>query len=155
MNTKFTALLFLLLIISAISCKQKEATPESKEAQNITPVMSMRDVAELRNQADQVDIIFYDHPMSISQDDPASAKNTVMYISALPLPADVSCPAIARLTWMSQGSIIKEANVHLQGSCAFLSFMENNKEVARNSIDPAGIEFFNNVIMQAKQRGMQ
>lgn len=148
----FVLILGVCVIIPA--CKQKEA-PQPEKVENKIPVLSMRDVVDLRNIADQVDIIFYNLPMSITQDDAASAKNTVMYISALPLPEDMSCPPIARLTWMSNGSIVKEADVHLQGNCAFLSFMEKNKVVARNTLDPAGVEFFNTVVTQAKQRGMK
>jgi hypothetical protein len=151
------ALVALPLFLGLLAaCKPEHGataeTPAAAPAQAALPYMSREDINALFTATDKVDIIFYDLPVSVSQDDATSAKNTVTYISPLPPPAEWSCPAVGRLSWISGGAIIKEANVHIDSVCAYLVFVQQEQPVASNVMGPAGQQFFRSVISQARQR---
>ena len=149
--------LFLFLGFVFFSCKQTK--PEADVQETETPVATVsypslgnQELTKLYADADKVDMIFYDLPISVNQDDAASAKNSVMYI--LPAPAEINpaCKALGRLSWISDGSIIKEADIYVDSLCHYFIFMSNNQPVAANAMSESGVGFFTNVISQVQQR---
>src|SRR5690606_23028904 len=156
MYLHFRLLLLLTAFSVIVACKAKTDSADTRETSAETapalPSLTREDIAELHARTDKVDIIFYEHPVSVSQDDGASAKNTVLYIAPTPPATGVTCPAVARLSWLSDGAFIKEANVHIDAQCAYLVFVEKEQPVAMNAMDPVGSEFFRSIIQQATQR---
>jgi hypothetical protein len=167
---KYNVLLVLTITVSMICCKDKatDATnvndmPVSEKDSKLStaekpaaaapamPFMSSEQINDLYAATDNVDIIFYELPASVSQDDPASAKNSVLYIFPAAPTTTSPCAAIGRLTWMSKGEIIKEADVHVADGCTYLVFMENSKPVASNALSVEGISFFRNIINQVSK----
>lgn len=167
---KNNLLLLLLTAVSVLCCKDKSADSGSvadmpvseKESKLSTaekpvaaapamPFMSSEQINDLYAKTDNADVIFYELPASVSQDDPASAKNTVLYIFPAAPTTTSPCAAIGRLTWMAKGEIIKEADVHVADGCTYLVFMENGKPVASNALSVEGISFFRNIINQVSK----
>ena len=150
----FTTCIFILLLSA---CQQKKDsgpaeglkdTSTSRPAQ--LPFMQSVDVNTLYSIAQSVDIIFYKLPISVNQDDPASAKNSVLYIvPALPSISN-KCEAVGRMSWMSDGKIVREADFFLGQGCNYFEFMENGLPAYRNAMAPAGVEFFSTIVNQAK-----
>ena len=99
------------------SCKS-EAKTETSEPVAATPApptypaLGNEAIATLYSQADKVDIIFYDLPISVNQEDPASVKNTVLYVSPAAPNITAIVKPLGRLTWMQQGNIIREADIY-------------------------------------------
>jgi hypothetical protein len=62
-----------------------------------------------------------------------------------------TCKPIARLTWVSKGAILRDADVYCEAGCQYLIFMENNKPIAANALVQGGIDFFNNIISQVSK----
>lgn len=116
------------------------------------PAISTEEINKLFSIAEKVDMIFYDLPMSVNQEDAKSAKNTVLYISPAPAVATSQCKALGRLSWISKGAIVKEADIYCRPGCQYFIFMENNKPVAANAMGESGVEFFNQIISQAAQQ---
>ena len=150
-----------LLCCLWIACKQDQtkaveegtAPPKSKIA--ALPVLGQAEIQQLLATTETVDMIFFYLPISVSQDDAASAKNSVMYISpSSPTVAD-TCKAAGRLSWMSQGTILREADFYLGTGCHQFVFIENNQAVYRNAMSPEAIQFFDNIIQQVKQKSNQ
>ena len=145
------ALPFLMGLVAA--CKPEGGkTAEPAVQAPALPAMTREDINALYAATEKVDILFYNLPVSVSQDDAASAKNTVTYIAPVPPPAGSSCPSMARQSWNSGGAIIKEANVHIDSTCAYLVFVEKEQPVAQNAMEAPGQDFFRSVISQARQR---
>jgi hypothetical protein len=117
--------------------------------------LSATDVNTLLNTADKVDMIFYNHPISVTQEDAPSVRNTVMYILPTPPSVSVKCPPLGRLAWISAGTIVREADVFLGNGCNYLLFMENNQPVAANALANEGVQFFTNIISQVNQKQQQ
>lgn len=97
-------------------------------------------------------MIFYNLPMSVNQDDAKSAKNTAMYISPAAAIMNNPCKALGRLSWISKGTIVKEADIYSDTGCQYFIFMKDNKPVAANAMAESGTIFFNQIITQAAQQ---
>ncbi len=156
--TTYSPLIFLLCLCFAVcvSCKSEPAKTEETEQvaeppAPAYPALGNEVVAELYAKADKVDIIFFYLPVSVNQEDPATVKSTVMYISPTAPRITTECKSIARISWISDGAIIREADVHLADGCEYLLFMEDSKPVAANAMSQAGIQFFRNIISQVEQ----
>lgn len=147
------ALCFGLMLFIAGSCQSKK-TPEIPEVpapvfENASyPPLGNAELNRLYANAEKVDIIFYNLPVSINQDDAPSAKNTALYVSPTSPTITKNCQPLGRLTWVSKGAILKEADLYCEEGCRYFLFMENNKPTAANAMVPAGIDFFNGIISQ-------
>lgn len=159
MNIPKQTFFFLILCFGFVffSCKQTKPethvqVPQTPASTVSYPSLGNQDLTRLYADAEKVDMIFYDLPISVNQDDATSAKNSVMYI--LPAPAEInsSCKALGRLSWISDGIIIKEADIYVDSLCKYFIFMTNNQPVAANAMSESGVGFFTNVISQVQQR---
>jgi len=148
-----TAVAFLAVLL-IFSCKGNAGQSDQAGAtsQPALPSLSREDIADLHTRTEKTDVVFFNLPVSVSQDDAASAKFTVTYIAPVPPPAGAQCPAVARLSWISGGAIIQEANIHIDDTCAYLVFMENEQPVASNAMEKNGQDFFRSIMQQAKQQ---
>lgn len=154
MRFSFPLSFFLsLIVLLAISCKEKkntdttETTIESPE-KPAYPSLGNEALSKLYAETEKVDIIFYNLPISVNQDDAPSAKNTALYVSPASPNITKVCQPIARLTWLSNGTIAREADVYCEPGCQYFLFMENNQPIAANAMVQGGIEFFNNITSQ-------
>ena len=160
---KHTFLFFLIsacLITVSASCKSEAKTETSEQvpaapAPPTYPALGNEAIGTLYSQADKVDIIFYDLPISVNQDNPASVKNTVLYVSPAAPNITGNCKPLGRLTWLQQGTILREADVYCDTGCEYLLFMQDNKPLAANAMGPAGVAFFKNIISQVEKQKQQ
>jgi hypothetical protein len=153
-------LLFIscFLSVTTLSC-QKAKTTETVESPAapavppppVYPALGNQDISQLYSQADKVDIIFYELPISVNQEDPNSVKSTVLYVSPAAPNITATCKPLGRLSWMHQGKIIREADVYCATGCEYLLFMEGNTPVAANAMGPEGVSFFKNILSQVEK----
>lgn len=145
--------IFSLIVIEA--CQPKKNTEVTEEAAAppapAYPALSNREISQLYANADKIDIIFYDLPISVNQEDISSVRNTVLYISPVSSVINTGCKALGRMSWMSKGVIMQEADVYCATGCTYLIFMKDNKPVAANALELAGVEFFKNILSQVEK----
>jgi hypothetical protein len=157
MRFSFTTSLFLSLSAIMVSSCQEKKNAESTETQTTPPeiptypVLGNEVLSRLYAETDKVDIIFYNLPISVNQDDAASAKNTALYVSPATPNITKVCQPIGRLTWIAKGAILKEADIYFESGCQYFVFMENNKPIAANAMVQGGIDFFNNILSQVSK----
>lgn len=158
---KLSLLSFILSGFFLIGCGAKKteeatATAPPAQAESILPdslgFLDKADIAALNASADHVDIIFYNHPISVSQDDTASVRNTVHYIMHYAPTVTYKCAPLGRLAWMANGVIVKEADIYVGTGCNYLLFIANNKPYAANAMAMEGVQFFNNILAQVKEK---
>jgi len=142
-----------LMVVMASSCQGKknaDTTETSKTVPGIPtyPALNNEALSRLYAETDKVDIIFYNLPISVNQDEASSAKNTALYVSPASPNITKVCQPIGRLTWISKGAILKDADIYCEPGCQYFVFMENNSPVAANAMVQGGIDFFNNIISQ-------
>lgn len=109
-------------------------------------------VKDLGLRCDYIDYIFYDLPISISQNDKSAIFSNLSFISKeAPESIPASCKAMGRKSFQANGEIIIEADVYLnvQESCYFYVFYENGKKAYANNMTKDGINFYYNVFGQA------
>jgi hypothetical protein len=116
------------------------------------PALGNQDISALYSQADKVDIIFYNLPISVNQEDPASVKSTVLYVTPASPKITAKCQPLGRLSWMAQGKIIREADIYCNTGCQYLLFIQDNKPFAANAMQQGGVDFFNNIISQVEKQ---
>lgn len=112
------------------------------------PFLQSSEVNKLYSIAESVDIIFYNLPISVNQDDPASAKNSVMYIAPASPNITNTCQAVGRLSWISNGKIVREADFYIGEGCNHFVFMENGQPAYMNAMAPEGVQFFQTIMSQ-------
>jgi hypothetical protein len=139
------------------NAKTEETAVVAEEKPNVVsyPALGNAVLTQLYADAQHVDIIFYDLPISVNQDNPSSVKNTVLYVSPAAPNITGNCKPLGRLTWMQQGNIIREADIYCDTGCEYLLFMQDNKPFAANAMGPAGVAFFKNVISQVEKQKQQ
>ena len=161
MNNKPTIFFLMLFVFYGfiISCKpgkvesdDKNETGETTEKKESFPYLGNQEISSLYALAEKVDMIFYELPISINQDDATSAKNSVLYISPAPANRNSFCKAAGRISWLSAGAIVREADIYLDSLCYYFVFMENNQQVAANAMSETGINFYKSVIKQVQER---
>lgn len=130
--------------------KDEQTAAPAPVSQYAYPSLGNTEISELYAVTDKVDMIFYEMPISVNQDDAASAKNSVLYVSPAPAVMNKSCKPLGRFTWLSDGAIYKEADFYMDSVCQYFIFMTNNKPVAANAMSESGVEFFTNLFSQVK-----
>lgn len=145
-----------ILSVTAIeACQPKKNTEVTEEVAAppapAYPALGNREISQLYANADKIDIIFYDLPISVNQDDISSVRNTVLYISPASSVINTNCKALGRMSWMSKGVIMQEADVYCNTGCTYLIFMKDNKPFAANALELAGVEFFKNILSQVEK----
>lgn len=146
----------IMIVVLTMSCQEKKNTETTEtpiEAPEIPayPALGNDALSKLYAETEKVDIIFYNLPISVNQDDAPSAKNTALYVSPASPNITKVCQPIARLTWVSEGTIAREADVYCEPGCQYFLFMENNQPIAANAMVQGGIDFFNNIISQVSK----
>lgn len=154
--TRFTLLLLTLLLFSHCKEKQAEETTTSEQVTTSEPQQAMslpRDrLIRLANEADVVDIIYYDLPLSMNQADPASVKRTLSFIGQ-PIPLDTEgCKSLARVSFNANGEIIEEAELYLDNKCKMFVFLEGTKPTYAHLMTAQGINFLTQVLDNARQQ---
>ena len=147
----------ICFFVMLCACKNgKTAGTESPEAQTVPtykyPSLGNQEISTLYAMAEKVDIIFYDLPISVNQDDASSAKNSALYVSPAPVEVNAACKPMGRLSWLSKGEIVREADFYADTVCHYFIFMQNNQPVAANDMSEAGFQFFRNIVSQVQQR---
>ena len=157
-------LLFAVLALAACSNKDSSGSDQQTSGKDSIPApildpamryLSSAEVNQLYVQAEKVDMIFYNHPISVNQEDAASVKNTAMYVMPAPPSVTARCNPLGRLAWLAGGAILREADVYVGNGCNYLLFIENNKPIAANALANEAVEFFNNIISQVKDKQQQ
>jgi len=154
----FCASLFLT------ACNNEQPSKDQTPAQNNTAAQSTPQTAtqspypgipealrkQLLETTTSVDMIFYELPISISQNERNSIINLLNHITPEPAQIPQGCKAIGRVSYQADGELFAEADMYLSEQCRFFVFIENNKPKYANMMSQAGFNFLNQVISQAK-----
>ena len=165
--------IFLVTLFSAIlfSCKS-ESTNQGSNSKDSTetqvamnsnkPVLAATDInypsltndiiKNLAENCDYIDYIFYDLPISISQDNKQAIISNLNFLSRnVPSSIPNACKPMGRKFFHIDGEIILEADVYLnkEEGCFLYVFYENGKKTYANKISSDGVNFYSNVFGQA------
>jgi len=156
---------FVFLAVLIVSCKNKsdaviEIAPKEQIAANqagasktnTLPSLTKELMQKIAKSCDYIDYIFYNLPISISQDEKSAIMSNINFISRETLgDYSSSCKSMGRKSFQSDGEIILEADIYLDkaNGCFFYIFLEDGKPAYANKISKDGINFYFNVFGQA------
>lgn len=165
---KVSQLFSLLLIVGLFfGCKNDKSstenvtTPEpaaAAQAQGVAkyPICTSEMMQNLWQNSDGLDIIFYELPISMSQDNAESVRQSLSYIAAEQALVSDQCKAAGRVSFKVKGSITQEADIFLGPMCNYYIFYDKqNKPLYANKMNSQGVAFFNQLIGSVKQAPAQ
>lgn len=159
--TRYVALFFYIFFLVNTGCKSdnksasEPAVTESEvdESTPLIPGVPEEVMLKLVNECTYVDYIFRELPFSLSQDEPPSIKQNILFIDyKRPLGRiPKSCKPDGRKFFQIKGEIVYDVDVYLLNNCTFYVFVDkDNKPIYANYMTQEGLNFYNNIIKQAE-----
>ena len=151
---------FIIFIFSLAACNNDKAASAAKVdlAPKAAPVSSKPGYPRIPNElmlkmweeGQMIDYLFHDLPFSMNQNELASIRTNMTYISEKALDKiPNNCKPIARQFYQVNGEIVFEADVYFTEGCRFYVFFVEGKAKYGNYMSDSGVQFFNNMISQA------
>ena len=151
---------FLAIIFSVTACKNDSPKSTTKPTQqpSVAAVASKPGYPRIPNElmlkmweeGQMIDYVFHDLPFSMNQNELASIRTNMTYISEKALDKiPNNCKPIARQFYQVNGEIVFEGDIYFTEGCRFYVFFVDGKAQYGNYMSDAGIQFFNNMIAQA------
>ena len=155
MNRFFIHLFFVAFVFSCNNPgNQKEAQTKTEpepqavdQGQIYLPSISMDDIQVLWDNANQVDYLYYELPISSNLDDQYSIQQSLRHVSETPVPLSVKnkCKPIGRVFYKKDGEDLREADIYFTKGCTFFVFFENGKPAYSNLMTNEGLNHFNDI----------
>ncbi len=143
----------LVLVFACSDSKhddKKAGAPAKKQAtvanSSPYPSVSQEIMASLWENCTAIDFLFYELPVSMSQDDQASIRQTLTHVSTNIPAYDKSCKAIGRVFFQADGEPLTEAEIFFSQKCQYYVFHEKGKPAYANAMTEAGVQFMNKVL---------
>jgi len=109
-------------------------------------------MVKMWEEGQMIDYLFHELPFSMNQNEIASIRTNMTYISERALDKiPNNCKPIARQFYQVNGEIIFEGDVYFSEGCKFYVFHVDGKPKYGNYMSDSGIQFFTNMITQALQ----
>lgn len=154
-------LFFSVLLLWSCNGKSdagNEATATSTEQPTATegtslPSIPIDRLEYLWNNADYLDVVFYELPASINQSTQDGIRTTIMHIGEQTPTLKPECKSIGRLFFQEKGKNIEQAEIYFQPGCAYYVWLENDKPAYANVFTKEGVGFYYNIIESVKSGG--
>ena len=137
--------IYLVLIVAMgfVACK----SDSSGDSDGLSALPAEK-LEELTTSCDGIDIIFYNSPMSMAQDESRAIQATLSYISPNPATPKPECEPMARISFIGSGVMLADANIYCTQGCTYFEFMEGDEAVYANALSDQGIQFFSGILKQ-------
>ncbi len=148
-----------LLIVSSCGDTAKKGTPASTEvpskpAVNATqaglPSITLEEMQILYDQADYIDLIFYNMDFSMSVNDKSNVQRVVTFVDKSQPNPNFTCPTMGRIIFQKNGEILIEGDMHIDKECSHFVFFKDGKKAFANNISDQGKAYFNQIFSQVK-----
>lgn len=157
----FAALLCLLLTAcgdknnaanTATTTTPTNTPPATTTTANTYPSIPLERLEYLWDNADYMDVIFYDLPISMNQNSLENIRSTLIHISDQTPQILPECKSIGRIFFQVEGKAIETAEIYFQQGCTFYLWLENDQPAFANMMTEDGISFYNNIFRQVQEQ---
>lgn len=131
----------------SVKDKQKEEVTEAKTS---LPTLSEEKLNSLKSSCDLIDFIFFDLPISMSQDNQGSIQQVLGFFDTDQVSHSDNCKAIARVFFNGTGESLLEADLFFTQGCMYFVFYSEGQPKWSNGINAAGQNFFQQIISSAQ-----
>ena len=128
----------------------KSANPVTNAGQVGLPSITLEEMQILYDQADYIDLIFYNMNFSMSVNDKPNVKRVVTFVDKTQPNPNFTCPTMGRIIFQKDGEILIEADMHIDKHCSHFVFFKNGKKAFANNISEQGKGYFNKIFSQVK-----
>ena len=155
----------LLLSVGGLGCKDKPATtntattsttptsPPPAAVSSVPPAypsISLEEMKVLFDKCDYIDFIFYNMDFSMSVNDKGNVQRVITFIDKAQPPGDVTCPAMGRIVFQSDGEILSEADMHYDKECFHFVIYKDGKKAYTNKMTAQGRTYFQQMFAQVR-----
>lgn len=128
----------------ATPAKEEAATNTSTEA--LLPSMTKEAAQKLYTTVDQIDILFHDMGISMSQSNPSEARAQVAFLAPGQAPAKPPCKAMANIIYQGGGDILADGQLYLDRACRCVVFYEDGKPTYSALLTDQALSFYAQVL---------
>lgn len=151
---------FLVLSSCGDTAKKENAASKSTEVSspptvtNATqaglPSITLEEMQILYDQADYIDLIFYNMDFSMSVNDKPNVQRVVTFVDKSQPNPNFTCPTMGRIIFQKNGEILIEADMHIDKTCSHFVFFKNGKKAFANNISEQGKKYFSQIFSKVK-----
>lgn len=145
-----------LLLIMLTSCKSDQKTTSAVTSNTLPPVPKSF-IIEMYEKVDHIDYFFRNTNFSISQDEKSATQAFISMLSpGKAVKTSDDCKSPLRMTFLSQGNILFETEMHMTENCQYVEYYINGVKKYQSSHSSEGYNFLLNLIKQgsnARQQG--
>lgn len=135
----------------SVATKQEASQHEAAAPPPAYPPLPQGIFEQIATQTDYIDYVYYNLPISMSMNDPNSINSVYRHFTPLEAPIKKQCKSIGRISFMSKGVIIAEAEMYYGAdNCNYFVFLEENKPKYANQMSQVGVDFYANAFKSAQ-----
>ncbi len=147
------------LVLSSCGDTAKKGTPASSEESSKSsataiqaglPSITLEEMQILYDQADYIDLIFYNMDFSMSVNTKNNVQRVVSFVDKSQPNPNFTCPTMGRIIFQKDGEILIEADMHMDKECDHFVFFKNGKKAFVNNISDQGKAYFNQIFSKVK-----
>ncbi len=130
----------------------KKQAHETRSTQQEAAYTSVPEISQalfdsLVTMADHTDIIFYNRPISLSQDTKKDIHTLLGFFQKGEVQLPKSCKADADIIFQSEGTIIADGKFYISAEgCRHIIFLKDNKPYCGVNMNDQGVTFYRNLL---------
>lgn len=147
-NLHFLSLIILALLVTACGSEtaSSDTRTENTETQNELPALPQETVQALSTQCDNIQYIFRDYPISFTQNEIPSIRQTLKFIQEETASLPDHCQPTAEMIFLGNGEILADALIYFLEDCSYIVFKENGQPTYSHKLSEAGKNFYEKIL---------
>ncbi len=150
MKKSTTLFLVALSFFLFCSCNSGEDSTQSVEQDVVQademPRLPAEMVHTLSTRCDNIQYIFIDYPVSFSQSDVGSVRQTLTFIEEETALVPGSCRPTADMIFLGEGEILADAKLYFMDDCSYIVFEESGTPTYSHKLSEEGKAFYMGVL---------
>lgn len=156
MTLRSTILLCLLTLL-VMSCKKEvenaavNEQPKVRTSPELAEMEMLRSLTQEEAQmlfttVDQIDVIFHELGVSLSQSEPHEAQAQVAFLAPGQAPTKPPCKADANIIYQGGGEILADGQMYLDPRCRCVLFYEDGKATKSAILTDQALNFYKQIL---------
>lgn len=153
-----STILICLLAIVVFSCKKEADSPaptaQAKEVRTspklaemeMLPSLTQEEAQKLFTSVDQIDVLFHELGVSLSQSQTNEAKAQVSFLAPGQAPVKPPCKADANIIYQGSGEILADGQMYLDPRCRCVIFYEDGKATKSAILTDQALNFYKQIL---------
>ncbi|MBX2927749.1 MAG: hypothetical protein KF852_07945 [Saprospiraceae bacterium] len=106
-------------------------------------------------ECDYIDVVIYNPPFSMNQQDQANVRGSIQHISETPATHNPANQALGRIFYQIKGETFLEADIFLSTGATYFLFYQDKKPAFANTMTEQGVYFYANILTRVQSGGQQ